>query len=486
MTPLCPTKHRSSQEVFTAPVALSPTEVAASMSPLRKSLVTATVIFLNFNVTLGSSLPSGAASTLNAHFGVASEFQKPLPVAIFLVGYVFGPLIFAPVSESWGRRPVFLISFSIYTAFTLGCALAPNWPTFLFFRFMLGCGAAAPQTVSGGLFCDIYPDLGPRGMAVTLLGLTSNIGPLVGPIISGFSSSAGWQWQFWYALILAGVNWPMLLLMPETFAPAINARGARRPSVAMLCDLRSQVKILARPVLILSEPIVFFTDLFILYQYVIFFLYFGAYPVIFQGTYSLSDGVSALMFIPTGIGAVLAIVVFVAWDRFHRRSAEQGKIWALQEEYRRLPLACLGGPLFALSEFWLGWAAKPGVHWAIPALSGIPLGVGIDLTFLALNNYLTDAYGIYSASALASSVFTRNAVAAVAIPLATYPLYENLGTHWACSVLGFLCLALTPIPFVFIWWGPAMRKRSPFCQTLAQRKEGDGGADAAENNNTLV
>ncbi len=351
---------------------------------------------------------------------------------------------------------------------------------------MLGCGAAAPQTVSGGLFCDIYPDLGPRGMAVTLLGLTSNIGPLVGPIISGFSSSAGWQWQFWYALILAGVNWPMLLLMPETFATAINARGARRPSVAMLCDLRSQVKILARPVLILSEPIVFFTDLFILYQYVIFFLYFGAYPVIFQGTYSLSDGVSALMFIPTGIGAVLAIVVFVAWDRFHRRSAEQGKIWALQEEYRRLPLACLGGPLFALSEFWLGWAAKPGVHWAIPALSGIPLGVGIDLTFLALNNYLTDAYGIYSASALASSVFTRNAVAAVAIPLATYPLYENLGTHWACSVLGFLCLALTPIPFVFIWWGPAMRKRSPFCQTLAQRKEGDGGADAAENNNTLV
>ncbi|KAF2797574.1 hypothetical protein K505DRAFT_200166, partial [Melanomma pulvis-pyrius CBS 109.77] len=57
-------------------------------------------ILMNFNVTLGSSLPSGAASTLNAHFGVTSEFQKPLPTAVFLVGYIFGPIIFAPMSES--------------------------------------------------------------------------------------------------------------------------------------------------------------------------------------------------------------------------------------------------------------------------------------------------------------------------------------------------------------------------------------------------
>ncbi|KAI1192533.1 major facilitator superfamily protein [Nemania serpens] len=468
-----------------APAASGPAKVAAGFSPARKILISATVILMNFNVTLGSSLPSGSASALDAHFNVTSKLQKQLPVSIFLVGYVFGPLIVAPLSESWGRRPVFLVSFSVYTGFTLGCALAPNWPTFIFFRLMLGCAAAAPQTVSGGLFCDIYPDLRPRGMAVTLLGLTSNVGPLVGPIISGFSSTVGWQWQFWYALILAGVNWPMLLLMPETFAPVLKARSSKEARDAMqqqsvtgvaakkVPSLWSQAGILTRPVWILSEPIVFFTDLFILYQYTIFFLYFGAYPVIFRGVYSLSDGVSALMFIPTGVGAVFAIFIFVAWDRYHKRSVEKGRPWALKEEYRRLPLACLGGPLFALSEFWLGWAAKPGVHWAIPALSGIPLGIGIDLTFLALNNYLTDAYGIYSASALASSVFTRNTVAAIVIPLSTNALYENLGVGWACTVLGFLCLALTPIPFAFIRWGPAMRKRSPFCQKLAGMEAGD-------------
>ncbi|GAB1316878.1 MFS general substrate transporter [Madurella fahalii] len=414
--------------------------VAAGMSTAKKLYISATVILLNFNVTLASSLPSGAEPTLSAHFGVTSELEKPLPVAVFLVGYIFGPIIVAPVSESWGRRPVFLASFAIHTAFTLACALAPSWPTFLFFRFMLGCGAAAPQTVSGGLFCDIYPDLGPHGMAVTLLGLTSN---------------------FWCALILAGLNWPMLLFMPETFAPVLCA-GEK---IAKPQNCWDYVRTITRPIRILSEPLVFFTDLFILYQYVIFFLYFGVYPVIFRRVYSMSDGVAALMFIPIGIGAILAIAIFAAWDKFHRTSTQRGKAWALREEYRRLPLACLGGPF-------------------IPALSGVALGVGIDLTFLALNNYLTDAYDIYSASALASSVCTRNVLAAILLPLTTYPLYENLGTNWACTLLGCLCFALTPIPFAFIRWGPSMRRRSPFCQELARNTESGIGADKSSDSPT--
>lgn len=278
---------------------------------------------------------------------------------------------------------------------------------------------------------------------------------------------------YWCALILAGVNWPMLLVMPETFAPAINASKPGATAATPKMSYSAVVRLVTRPIRILTEPLVFFTDLFIMYQYVIFFLYFSAYPIIFKGTYAMSDGVSALMFIPTGIGAVFAIAIFVAWDRYYDDSARLGRSWALKEEYRRLPLACLGGPLFALSEFWLGWTARPSIHWAIPAASGISLGIGIDLTFLALNNYLTDAYDIYSASALASSVFLRNILAAIIIPLTTSPLYENLGTEWACTVLGVMCVALTPIPFVFIRWGPALRKRSPFCQKLARLKAKD-------------
>lgn len=227
--------------------------------------------------------------------------------------------------------------------------------------------------------------------------------------------------------------------------------------------------LLLRPIGLLFEPLVFFTDLFILYQYIIFFLYFGLYPLVFQDTYNLTPGVSSLMFMGTAVGAVLAVFIFLAWEKYHTRAENQGHAWARKEECRRLPLACIGGPLFAISEFWLGWSANPQVHWIVPALSGVPLGIGIDLTFLALNNYLTDAYGIYSASVMASSVIIRNVFASVMIPLCTYPLYQNLGAAWACTLLGGLCCLMVPIPLAFLRWGEKLRARSPFCQQLREK-----------------
>ena len=82
-----------------------------------------------------------------------------------------------------------------------------------------------------------------------------------------------------------------------------------------------------------------------------------------------------------------------------------------------------------LTLFFKAWSARPDIHWSVPALSGVPFGMGTDLTYMALQNYLTDA------SALASSVFSRNIIAALMLPLATYPMYENLGIGWACSLL---------------------------------------------------
>ena len=169
---------------------------------------------LNWNTTVSSSLPSGAIDSINAAFNVNDQRQASLPVAVFLIGYVFGPTIFGPVSEQYGRKICFLSSFALFTVFTLACAFTPNWPALLFFRFFVGVAAAAPQTVIGAMYSDIYPNLRHRGRAVSALGLVSNVGPLAGPIIAGFSSITDWRWMFWISLIMAGVSWPMLLFLP--------------------------------------------------------------------------------------------------------------------------------------------------------------------------------------------------------------------------------------------------------------------------------
>ena len=103
-------------------------------------------------------------------------------------------------------------------------------------------------------------------------------------------------------------------------------------------------------------------------------------------------------------------------------------------------------------------------------LSGVLFGLGVDLIFMGLSNYLTDTYDVYSASAMASSVFSRNIAAALLLPLASYRMYEQLGVAWACSILGFACFGMSAIPFGFIKYGPKLREKSRFCQRLRQRK----------------
>ena len=103
-------------------------------------------------------------------------------------------------------------------------------------------------------------------------------------------------------------------------------------------------------------------------------------------------------------------------------------------------------------------------------LSGVLFGLGVDLIFMGLSNYLTDSYDVYSASAMASSVLSRNIAAALLLPLASHRMYTELGVAWACSILGFAAVAMSTIPFAFIKFGPRMRDNSRFCQRLMQRK----------------
>jgi MFS transporter, DHA1 family, multidrug resistance protein len=99
--------------------------------------------------TFASSAPSTASNVIAAEFGVSLEVSY-LVTTLFLVGYVFGPLLWGPGSELVGRRPIFVVSMVVYTLFHLGQSLAPNMQTLLVTRFIAGVFAVAPLTNSGG------------------------------------------------------------------------------------------------------------------------------------------------------------------------------------------------------------------------------------------------------------------------------------------------------------------------------------------------
>lgn len=149
----------------------------------------------------------------------------------------------------------------------------------------------------------------------------------------------------------------------------------------------------------------------------------------------------------------------------YEKAKKLGKEWTSSPEYHRLPLSFIAGPCLTVSMFWLGWTAQPTIHWVAPVLSGLFFGFGFQIIFISLLTYVTDAYKIYSASAMAASVIIRSIVGAL-FPLAAGPLYDSLGVSWATSLLAFISLACIPIPFALLRWGPWIRKQSPFCQRL--------------------
>ena len=84
-------------------------------------------------------------------------------------------------------------------------------------------------------------------------------------------------------------------------------------------------------------------------------------------------------------------------------------------------------------------------------------------------NRFTNAQQIYAASAMSATSICRSIFGAV-LPLAAKPMYQRLGISWASSLLGFLSLAMSIIPFAFIRYGERIRANSHFCQELKARK----------------
>lgn len=162
-------------------------------------------------------------------------------------------------------------------------------------------------------------------------------------------------------------------------------------------------------------------------------------------------------------GSLVTVVCSYVFDRlsqkFIRRHPHK------QAEYLRLPLACVGGPLFVIALLWLGWTSKPSIHWAVPLISIIPYGIAYQMIFMASVNYIADAYGIYASSALAACAAARSVAGAV-IPLAVDSMVTTLGIAWSCSLLAFISCGLSLVPFGFIIWGERIRAASNFSKKL--------------------
>ena len=123
-----------------------------------------------FVVALGSAIVTGDMERPAEYFGVSEEVIILASVTVFVIGFGVGPLVFAPMSEEVGRKPIYVVTLFIAVVFIVPCGAAKNIATLIVCRLIDGIAFSAPMTLIGGSLADIWegPERG-TAMAIFLL-----------------------------------------------------------------------------------------------------------------------------------------------------------------------------------------------------------------------------------------------------------------------------------------------------------------------------
>ncbi|CCX11540.1 Similar to Polyamine transporter 4; acc. no. Q12256 [Pyronema omphalodes CBS 100304] len=430
----------------------------------RKWLLSLKLCIFCFAVSMGSTIFTPAVQVIARQFH-ESDTVAILGISMYVIGFAVGPVFFSPLSEVYGRKVVLIPVWLLFCALQFGCIFAPNMPTLLVFRLLVGIAGSPSLTVAGGLNADFWKanEIGPP---LGLFTMSAFLGPVCGPIVGGFliqeiPGEEGWRWCFRIQLILSVVlclNW---LYFPETYRPLLLERKLRAQNIDLnYLEMHDDPRVglnkgemfkraIFRPLqMLFGDPIVFFASLY-------------AYPIVFRGRYHMKSGVAGLAFLGIGLGVIMSFLSAGYANRVYLRLKKERGLENSTFPEGKLPPAMVAAFFIPVSLFMFGWTGAQGIHWMVPIVSGVPFGWGFCTIFINLVSYVAEGYLYYASSALAANTILRSLFAA-SFPLFSMKLYSGLKSEWASSLLGFISVAFIPVPYLFWKYGPTLRQMSKF------------------------
>ncbi|KAM0748342.1 MFS general substrate transporter [Meredithblackwellia eburnea MCA 4105] len=448
----------------------------------KKAACTFLVAQIAFVVGVGGSINSAASEQAAADLGVSTELIS-LETALFLSGFGVASPLFGPIGELAGRSPVYIITLVIYAVFEIGAGFAPNIASRCVLRFLAGFWGSTPLANAGGTLADLW-NARERTLAFCMFSFCGFLGPALGPVIGGFTAQSylGYRWCDFIQAIWGGALALLLtLFLPETLAPVLLKRRAAEMR-KITGDSRYETSLerarkavpfravfidaIQRPFkMMVLEPIVIFFSLYMSMVYIILFGDLVAFPIVFS-TWELDTGMRGLCFLSIAVGLfiIAALFPFIYQDyvKGEKLARERtGNPNAVPEPESRLRLAMVGTWLVPISLFWFAWTAYRSVSiWAALA-SQVVFGIGILSCFISSYQYIIDSYLATASSALSVLTIVRYPISGGAV-MFMQPMFDRLGNHWALTLLGFLSLLISLIPWVFYFGGPKFRSWSRY------------------------
>ncbi|KAL4963470.1 MFS transporter [Aspergillus stella-maris] len=423
--------------------------------------------------SLGSSIMTPADRIIAQYVGVSQEVSV-LDVALYLVGFIFGPIIWAPMSEIWGRRVSILPAVFCQAIFAIGTSRSTTAAQVFITRFFTGFFGSAPISNVTAALGDMW-SREQRGVAVSLYAVAVNGGPSLGPVIGAAlvtNPNLNWRWTGYILAIWVMVTFIMaFFFLPEVYPLVLLKQKAQKlrketndnryyhPHEHLKLDVHSIVtKQLSRPIIMLfTEPVVTCIAVYASFVYGVMYLTLEVFPIVFQEIRAWHPVTAALPFLALLIGVISSVGLNIWNQKRYNIIAKAAKGRPVPEA--RLPPMMFGAIFFVVGAFWFAWTAKPPHHWILPCLAALFIGIGFNCIFQQCLNYLVDMYGLFAASSTAAVTFLRSIMAA-GLPLAARPMIRALDVGPAVSIIGGVAAVLLPIPFLFMRFGPKLRALS--------------------------
>ncbi|KAF7322160.1 RNA polymerase II-associated protein [Mycena kentingensis (nom. inval.)] len=439
-------------------VVLDASEDPTEWSTAKKWLAVGVIASGSFCVTCASTMASFTEKGMAEEFGVAHEVTI-LSISLFVLGLGLGPLITGPFSEVYGRSIIYRVSYILLVLLAFPIVFAPNIAVLLVFRFLQGMAGASFLSVAGGSVADMFA--GPKvATPMAVYTMSPFLGPVFGPSIASFmNQNLDWRWTYRVSLIWMFVETlAMFLFVPESYAPVLIKRKAARlrketgddnywaplekSDVSMRYRLYLSCTVPFK--LLLFDRMALLLDTWTSILLGILYLFFQAFPIIFQEGHHFKTGVTGLT--RTGTKRVARIA-----------AANGGK--APPEEL--LVMGMAGGVIVPIALYIFAFTTYPHVHWIAPEIASVPFGIGVFYSFTTTFTYLVVAYRPIAASAMAANSALRSTFAA-AFPLFAKAMYDKLGTVGATALLAGLTTLIAPLPFIFYRIGAKLRAESRF------------------------
>lgn len=436
-------------------------------SELKKAFVMMIICFHTIALYSGPTAYTAGSEGIMEAFDVG-HVTATTGLTVSLITFSLGSMLWASLSENprFGRTSVIVATTLVYVVLSIPIAMAQNFGMLLAFRALAGFFGGS-WSIGGSVVTDMYKPA-PSAYPMSFWDVAGYAAPFVGALLGGLVFQyGGWRWPLWTSMWLAAAALILtVLFLPETSGNNILHRRAKQ-----VRKMTGNVKIRAKIgnvapssydiavwpfVLLFTEPIALFVDLYIGLANVVAYLWLESFPLVFEDIYGFSSSGNAAAYLGLIVGGVVTLLPLCLYLWKYQVPMFRQADHKLES---RLPAACVGSILMPISLFWFGWCTQAYTHWILVIVGSSLFGVAEVLLYASIYPYLTDLYPDHAASVISGNVFLRSIMAA-AFPLVGRALYQNLGIGWASSLLGFVSCLFIPLPFVLYYRGEKLRRHS--------------------------